>query len=529
MKETSGNKASENVNNTPSDLESIESKVEVVVDFSTPYNSPEQEKKWRGWGKDIDWGKMKFEGGSDIYTRAQESGKGGVGGREKDSEKEKERILQDSVALTDSNKLVNDKKQKSKDRVQGIVYGKELTDQRITGDTTAEDPTSTSSTLQHRYEEDAYSSVERVRSMRSDAQKKVSIKAAYAIAAGCMDEDNGLSSIEAAEAITDVSNEYQKREKLMYQDAVTAVMFVKEFSNIDNEIDTDGVAKGSEEDDDLAGFFPSPKCKAPIRSPIAAQVLIPPMLTGGYYLWGGEIPPSTVPAAPTGQNERKDKSGSSFINCFKPDVPTVPLKMGEESAARELGVQHRTSTSTCTDRFQLKSRTRSLVDTVSSAVPPLRHAASAVSTPTKEDIQIHGDIRSTLDGVHSTLLDLGSSSPSPFTMSSASTIEWVSPVITAARRKAEGRDCVQWVEGVMLKAKGSEIKERVEKSNKHRSLPQTGQFYMSEATSVSAYAGISARGDRNQNSLSSFSPSISFNADDSLTSSTSSSRSFYMD
>ena len=32
-----------------------DSKSHVEVDFSTPYNSPEQEKKWRSWGKDIDW------------------------------------------------------------------------------------------------------------------------------------------------------------------------------------------------------------------------------------------------------------------------------------------------------------------------------------------------------------------------------------------------------------------------------------------------------------------------------------------
>lgn len=36
----------------------------------TPYNSTKQNQLWKNWGKDIDWGKVKFQG-SDIYTKAQ--------------------------------------------------------------------------------------------------------------------------------------------------------------------------------------------------------------------------------------------------------------------------------------------------------------------------------------------------------------------------------------------------------------------------------------------------------------------------
>jgi hypothetical protein len=36
----------------------------------TPYNSTKQNLLWKNWGKDIDWGKVKFQG-SDIYTKAQ--------------------------------------------------------------------------------------------------------------------------------------------------------------------------------------------------------------------------------------------------------------------------------------------------------------------------------------------------------------------------------------------------------------------------------------------------------------------------
>jgi hypothetical protein len=39
----------------------------------TPYNSTKQNLLWKNWGKDIDWGKVKFQG-SDIYTKAQHLG-----------------------------------------------------------------------------------------------------------------------------------------------------------------------------------------------------------------------------------------------------------------------------------------------------------------------------------------------------------------------------------------------------------------------------------------------------------------------
>ena len=46
---------------------------DVTTDFSTPYQSKQQVLMWKSWGKDIDWSKMKFQGNSDIYTKAQES------------------------------------------------------------------------------------------------------------------------------------------------------------------------------------------------------------------------------------------------------------------------------------------------------------------------------------------------------------------------------------------------------------------------------------------------------------------------
>jgi hypothetical protein len=50
----------------------------VRSDFTSPYNSQQQVLMWKNWGKDIDWGKMKFQGNSDIYSKAQEDqSKGG--------------------------------------------------------------------------------------------------------------------------------------------------------------------------------------------------------------------------------------------------------------------------------------------------------------------------------------------------------------------------------------------------------------------------------------------------------------------
>ena len=46
---------------------------DATSDFSTPYQSKQQVLMWKSWGKDIDWSKMKFQGNSDIYTKAQES------------------------------------------------------------------------------------------------------------------------------------------------------------------------------------------------------------------------------------------------------------------------------------------------------------------------------------------------------------------------------------------------------------------------------------------------------------------------
>lgn len=48
-------------------------KKEETSDFSSPYKSEQQVLMWKSWGKDIDWSKMKFQGNSEIYTRAQES------------------------------------------------------------------------------------------------------------------------------------------------------------------------------------------------------------------------------------------------------------------------------------------------------------------------------------------------------------------------------------------------------------------------------------------------------------------------
>lgn len=43
---------------------------ELTKSVYTPYNSTKQNLLWKNWGKDIDWGKVKFQG-SDIYTKAQ--------------------------------------------------------------------------------------------------------------------------------------------------------------------------------------------------------------------------------------------------------------------------------------------------------------------------------------------------------------------------------------------------------------------------------------------------------------------------
>ena len=48
-------------------------KKEETSDFSSPYKSKQQVLMWKSWGKDIDWSKMKFQGNSEIYTKAQES------------------------------------------------------------------------------------------------------------------------------------------------------------------------------------------------------------------------------------------------------------------------------------------------------------------------------------------------------------------------------------------------------------------------------------------------------------------------
>ena len=51
---------------------------------------------WKNWGKDIDWGKMKFQGNSEIYSKAQEVlGQGGS----KVLKKSKQKILQDEVQI----------------------------------------------------------------------------------------------------------------------------------------------------------------------------------------------------------------------------------------------------------------------------------------------------------------------------------------------------------------------------------------------------------------------------------------------
>ena len=48
-------------------------KKEETSDFSSPYKTQQQVLMWKSWGKDIDWSKMKFQGNSEIYTKAQES------------------------------------------------------------------------------------------------------------------------------------------------------------------------------------------------------------------------------------------------------------------------------------------------------------------------------------------------------------------------------------------------------------------------------------------------------------------------
>ena len=67
-----------------------------VVDFTTPYSSKQQILMWKNWGKDIDWGKMKFQGNSEIYSRAQEVlGQGGS----KVLKKSKQKILQEELQI----------------------------------------------------------------------------------------------------------------------------------------------------------------------------------------------------------------------------------------------------------------------------------------------------------------------------------------------------------------------------------------------------------------------------------------------
>ena len=501
-----------------------DSKSQVEVDFSTPYNSPEQEKKWRSWGKDIDWGKMKFQGGSEIYTRAQEGGIGGVGGgkssvRTKDIETAEDRIINENVAHESGYKITNGVKGKDKGRES--AKEKNILD-------------AVPSSFPHhdkdkdRDEEITRSSGKRGNIVRTDAQQKKSIRAAYAVASGSDNEVCDTSSPKAAVPVDIINEEGQKRERSLSQEAVTAVMFVKECSNIDSDIDIDRLIE-SGEDDESSGSLHTDRWKAPIRSPIAAQVLVPPMLSGEYYLWGSEVPPNTIPTVPKGEREKKGKSPSSFINCFKTTIPNVAATGVEKGEDRETGPQRMTSmygsSFTPFSSFESESRTRSLAGSPPSSTSPGRHI-----TPTGSNISSlssQKDIRSTLDGISSPLSERGH--PSPFTMSISSSCKSDKDIsmMTAAERKAEGRDCVQWVEGVILKAKGNEIRERVEKSNKQRSFSHTEDTYRSDTTVRSTYGNTVVRGDRISTSSSS-SSSIYYNADSSSSSPAYSSRSFPM-
>jgi hypothetical protein len=71
------NSVNDNINSDVIRGQTNESK-SVRSDFTSPYNSQQQVLMWKNWGKDIDWGKMKFQGNSDIYSKAQEDqSKGG--------------------------------------------------------------------------------------------------------------------------------------------------------------------------------------------------------------------------------------------------------------------------------------------------------------------------------------------------------------------------------------------------------------------------------------------------------------------
>jgi hypothetical protein len=71
------NSVNDNINSDVMRGQTNESK-SVRSDFTSPYNSQQQVLMWKNWGKDIDWGKMKFQGNSDIYSKAQEDqSKGG--------------------------------------------------------------------------------------------------------------------------------------------------------------------------------------------------------------------------------------------------------------------------------------------------------------------------------------------------------------------------------------------------------------------------------------------------------------------
>jgi hypothetical protein len=65
------NSVNDNANSDIMRSQTNESK-NVRSDFTSPYNSQQQVLMWKNWGKDIDWGKMKFQGNSDIYSKAQE-------------------------------------------------------------------------------------------------------------------------------------------------------------------------------------------------------------------------------------------------------------------------------------------------------------------------------------------------------------------------------------------------------------------------------------------------------------------------
>ena len=510
-----------------------DSKNNVEVDFSTPYNSPEQEKKWRSWGKDIDWGKMKFQGGSEIYTRAQEGGIGGIvagksSRKTKDMDTEYDRMTNESVGHESAKRIK---------AVEGKEKGRESVKEKIISDAVQEKITSTRSVRfpspspHHDQEKDREegiisSSGETSNTVWADAQKKRSI--AYAVASSSDNEVCDVYSLKAALTVDAVNEESQKSERNLSHEAVTAVMFVKECSNIDIDIDVDRVID-SGKDGDSQGFLHTDRWKAPIRSPVAAQVLVPPMLSGEYYLWGGEVPPNTIPTVPMGEREKKDKSASSFINCFKARVPNSALTGAEKDEDSKTDPQRMTSVCGSIvapfSSFESESRMRPLAGSPSSSASPGRQIATSGSHISP--FSALKDIRSTLDGISSPLLERGL--PSPFTMStsSSSNTDRDISMMTAAERKAEGRDCIQWVEGVILKAKSNEIRERVEKINKQRSSFQTEDTYRSEVTVGSAYGSTVVRGDR-ISSTSSSSSSIYYNADISSSSPAYSSRSFPM-